>query len=340
MKEDLSSSDWKPGRIGILGSGSWATALAKIILTNKSSVNWYFRFKETVREFVESNHNPSYLTSVVFDTDQIDFYTDVPEIIAASDTILLVTPSPYIKNIFSKIRPYSLEGKFMLNAVKGIVPEDNILITDYVVREFGVPESMTGVVSGPCHAEEVALDRLSYLTVGCPDAQKGEALRRLFVNPYVMCTFGTDVAGIEYASVLKNVYAICAGICQGMRFGDNFQAVLIANAADEMRRFLNSVNAQQRCVMDSVYLGDLLVTAYSRYSRNRTLGTLVGKGYSVKQAQLEMEMVAEGYYGAHCIHEVNKEYRVPMPIAETVYQILYKRANVKASIAALSQKLK
>lgn len=333
-------TEWSPGKIGILGSGSWATALAKIILSNHERINWYFRFKDTIKDFIEYSHNPSYLTSVVFDTDRIDFFTDVPKIINESDTLLLVTPSPYVKHILSKIKPESLEGKFILNAVKGIVPEDNILITDYLMKEFGVPEEMTGVVSGPCHAEEVALDRLSYLTLGCSDHAKAKQLMKVFVNPYVLCNTGTDVTGIEYASVLKNVYAIAAGICQGIRYGDNFQAVLIANAIKEMQQFLATVANQQRSITDSVYLGDLLVTAYSRYSRNRTFGTMIGKGYSVKQAQLEMEMIAEGYYGTHCIHEVNKKYEVSMPIAETIYRILYKRANPKQAIVELSKKLK
>lgn len=334
-----SQKKWSPGNIGILGSGSWATALAKLLLSNHENINWYFRFRETVREFMADGHNPRYLSSVTFDTEKITFFTDVPKLVAQSDTLLLVTPSPYVKNILTKLKPSMLEGKFILNAVKGIVPEDNILITDYLAKNLNVPEEMMGVIGGPCHAEEVALERCSYLTLGCSHHLKAEALTKSFETPFVQCTTSTDVPGIEYASVLKNVYSIAAGICQGIRYGDNFQAVLVSNAIKEMQRFLDRVNPQERQINDSVYLGDLLVTAYSRYSRNRTFGTMIGKGYSVKQAQLEMEMVAEGYYGTNCIHQVNKKYAVPMPIAETIYQILYHRLEPKSAIRKLSYQL-
>lgn len=336
MNEKISEPKWKPGKIGIIGSGSWGTALAKIILATRPSVGWYFRFKDTVRKFKQEGHNPSYLTSVMFDTDRIDFYTDIPTIVRESDTILLVTPSPYIKNTLSKIKPSMLEGKFVLNAIKGIVPEDNVLISKYLTEKYGVPEDMIGAISGPCHAEEVALDRLSYLTVSCVDKSKAEMLRKVIEGPQVMCHTSSDITGIEYASVLKNVYAIAAGICHGMRHGDNFQAVLMSNAIGELARFIDTVHKIPRDINGTEYLGDLLVTSYSRYSRNRTFGTMIGKGYSVKLAQLEMEMVAEGYYGTKCIHEVNKKFNVDIPIADMVYRVLYEREEPKEAIDKLS----
>lgn len=331
---------WSPGRIGIIGSGSWGTALAKIILATQPKINWYFRFKETVRKFQQGGTNPSYLTTVAFDTKRIDFYTDIPSIVAASDTILLVTPSPYIKNILGKMKPETLKGKFVLNAIKGIVPEENMLISTYLAKSYGVPVDMIGAISGPCHAEEVALDRLSYLTLSCADTQKAEALAQVLRNRHIRCGTSSDVTGIEYAAVLKNVYAIAAGICHGIRHGDNFQSVLISNAIREMSRFVNVAHPISRDINGTEYLGDLLVTSYSRYSRNRTFGTMIGKGYSVKQAQLEMEMIAEGYYGAKCIHEVNTVYGVEMPIAQAVYDILYNRADPKQTISKLAAEMR
>ncbi|MDO4695148.1 NAD(P)H-dependent glycerol-3-phosphate dehydrogenase [Porphyromonas sp.] len=330
-------SKWTPGRIGIIGSGSWGTALAKIILATQPKINWYFRFKETVRQFKQLGHNPSYLTNQEFDIDRISFHTDIPRIVEESDTILLVTPSPYIKNVLGKLKPEMLKGKFFLNAIKGIVPEDNVLISDYLADEFDIPIDMIGAISGPCHAEEVALGRLSYLTVSCADIERACALQKIIEGPQVMCSMSDDVPGIEYASVLKNVYAIAAGICQGIRHGDNFQAVLISNAIGEMARFIDAAHPLERDIKGTEYLGDLLVTAYSRYSRNRTFGTMIGKGYSVKQAQLEMEMIAEGYYGTKCIHEVNKTVKAHIPIAEIMYSILYERRNPVEAIDELSK---
>lgn len=332
-------TNWHPGRIGIIGSGSWATALAKILLKTQEEVNWYFRFKETVKRFQISGHNPTYLTSVDFDVNRINFYTDIPSIIENSDTLLLVTPSPYIKGMLQKAKDESLVGKFVLNAIKGIITDEYVLISDYMKDEYGLPPEQIGVISGPCHAEEVALDRISYLTIACTDKNKAVTLSEVFSANNIYCKVSSDVTGVEYSGVLKNIYAIMAGVCQGLQLGDNFQAVLLANAAAEIETFVNGVSSKRRKITDSVYLGDLLVTAYSKYSRNRTFGTLIGRGYSVKQAQLEMEMIAEGYYGAKCIHEVNKKLRLDIPIAEAVYQILYHRADVKKTIIELSKQM-
>lgn len=329
------STNWEPGRIGILGSGSWGTALAKIILQNSKDINWYFRFKDTVKKFQQSGHNPSYLSSVHFDTNRIHFYTDINEILDHSDTLILVTPSPYVKNLLGKMKRSRMKGKFFLNAIKGIVPEENVLISDYLQEAYDVPEDMIGAIGGPCHAEEVAMDRLSYLTVACNDPCKASKFEKIFAGENIYCRLNNDVSGLEYASILKNVYAIASGICNGMLYGDNFQAVLISNATAEMRDFLDLVQNRERDISDSVYLGDLLVTAYSRFSRNRTFGTMIGKGYSVKQAQLEMEMIAEGYYGSKCVHEVSKKLNANMPIMEAVYSILYDKANANRIIKKL-----
>lgn len=328
--------DWTPKKIAIIGSGSWGTALAKILIDSGNEVCWYFRFKETVRKFQAGRHNPSYLTSVTFDLNKIRFYTDIRKAVKAADTVLLVTPSPFIKSTFDKLYPSDLIGKFVLNAVKGIIPEDYLLISDYLTQQLGVPSDMIGVISGPTHAEEVALNRMSYLTIACSDLGHAELIQKRFECDYVRTVVSSDVNGIEYCSVLKNIYAIAAGICQGLRMGDNFQAVLLANAAAEMDRFTKALSTTRKPITDSVYLGDLLVTGYSKFSRNRTFGNLLGKGRGVKQAQLEMDMIAEGYYGAKCIHEVNKQYKVFMPIAETIYQILYHKLDSQRAIDRLT----
>lgn len=328
-----------PGKIAIMGGGSWATALAKIVLSTQERINWYMRRDDQIQDFLQTGHNPSYLSAVEFDINRINFYSDINRTIEESDTLIFATPSPFLKQHLKKVTT-SLENKFIVSAIKGIVPDENMLVADYFSEYYHVPINHIAVIGGPCHAEEIALERLSYITLACPDIDYAYQLSPVFKNQYLRNYCCKDVTGIEYASVLKNVYAIVAGICHGMKYGDNFLAVFICNAIEEMRNFLYAVHGLERDITDSVYLGDLLVTAYSRFSRNRTFGTMIGKGYSVKTAQLEMEMVAEGYYGTKCIHEINEKYQVNMPILDALYAILYERKSPMVVIRQLTQTFK
>ena len=324
-----------PGKIGIMGGGSWATAIAKIILAQAESINWFIRRDDRIEDFKRLGHNPAYLTSVRFDLSRICFSSDINQVAKDSDTLIFVTPSPYLKSHLKKLK-VKIKDKFIVTAIKGIVPDENMIVSDYLCEKFGVPEENIAVIAGPCHAEEVALERLSYLTVGCKDIDKARIFARQLYGHYIKTSLNTDVVGIEYASVLKNVYAIAAGICSGLKYGDNFQAVLVSNALQEMNRFLDTVHPVDRQIHDSVYLGDLLVTCYSNFSRNRVFGTMIGKGYSVKSAQIEMEMIAEGYYGTKCIKELNRHLHVNMPILDAVYNILYERISPMIEIKLLT----
>jgi glycerol-3-phosphate dehydrogenase (NAD(P)+) len=323
------------GKLAIMGGGSWATAIAKILLSTEDSINWYIRRDDRIADFKRLGHNPAYLTSVQFDVNRINFSSDINQIVEDSEVLVFVTPSPYFKSHMKKLK-VKLRDKFVVSAIKGIVPDDNLLMSDYFHRYYGVPEENISVVAGPCHAEEVALERLSYLTVGCKEQENAQAIARKLTNSYVKTSVSEDVAGIEFSSVLKNVYAIAAGICSGLKYGDNFQAVLMANAVQEMNRFLTAVYPQERNIYDSVYLGDLLVTGYSNFSRNRTFGTMIGKGYSVKSAQVEMEMIAEGYFGTKCMKEINRHCHVNMPILDAVYNILYERIAPQIEVKLLT----
>lgn len=320
-----------PGRIAVMGGGSWATALSKLLLNNCKSITWYMRRDDRIEEFKRLGHNPAYLTDVNFDISRIHFTSDINEACDTCDTLLLVMPSPYFKTHLEKLTT-DISQKAVVSAVKGIVPDDNELITDYMSKHYGVSPMRMLVVSGPCHAEEVALDRPSYLTIGCHDMARAELFGQCLTGKNSHAIISSDVDGIEYAAVLKNVYAIAAGIIHGMKMGDNFSAMLISNAIREMQRFVDAANPRPREICDSVYLGDLLVTAYSRFSRNHNFGSMIGKGYSVKAARMEMEQTAEGYYGAKCITDINDErYGVDMPILNAVYNILYH--NVSATKA-------
>ena len=322
-----------PGKIAIIGGGTWATAIAKLILNNTDSINWYMRRKDRIDDFKRLGHNPAYLSSVKFDISRIHFSNNLNMTIRNSDTLIFVTPSPYLKQHLKKLKT-PLYNKFIVSAIKGIVPDENMIVTDYLKNFYHVPESHLAVIGGPCHAEEGARERLCYLTIGCADTERAKTVANMLNGNFLKTSISQDVEGIEYGSVLKNVYAIAAGICYGLKYGDNFQAVLISNAIQELNRFVNAVNPIDRNICESVYLGDLLVTAYSRFSRNHTFGTMIGKGYSVKTAQIEMEMVAEGYYGTKCIKEVNEKYNVEMPILDAVYNILY---NKKSSFTEIRQ---
>lgn len=293
------------------------------------------RRDDRIEEFKRLGHNPAYLTSVHFNLDEIEFHSDINKIAQAYDTLVFVTPSPYLKNHLRKLKT-RLRDKFIVTAIKGIVPDENLVCSEYFHEVLDVPYDNLACIGGPSHAEEVALERLSYLTVGCSDPDKANGFANVLSGRYIKTKTSSDVIGIEYSSVLKNVYAIAAGICSGLKYGDNFQAVLMANALQEMSRFLQCVHPIERHMEDSVYIGDLLVTGYSNFSRNRTFGTMIGKGYSVKSAQIEMEMIAEGYFGTKCMKEINKHMHVNMPILDAVYNILYERISPQIEIKLLT----
>ena len=323
------------GKIAIIGGGSWATAIAKIVIGKTDHIGWYIRRDDSIENFRRMGHNPNYLTSVRFNVDNIFFSSDLNKIVEAYDTLVFVIPSPYLKNHLKKLKT-RLRDKFIITAIKGLVADDNLACSEFFHNVYDVPISSLACIGGPSHAEEVALERLSYLTVGCSDQDKAQAFADVIASEYIKTKTSSDVLGIEYSSVLKNVYAIAAGICSGLKYGDNFQAVLMANAVQEMSRFLSAIYPLERNVYDSVYLGDLLVTGYSNFSRNRTFGTMIGKGYSVKSAQIEMEMIAEGFFGTKCMKEKNKHMHVNMPILDAVYNILYERISPQIEIKLLT----
>jgi glycerol-3-phosphate dehydrogenase (NAD(P)+) len=327
-------------RVAIIGGGSWATALAHIVLQNCKHINWYIYEKELIDHLTEHKNNPKYLSALIFDTTQITFYNDIQKVVAESDIILMVVPSAYIKGTMGEA-DIDFSGKTFISAVKGIIPMDNLTVTQYFAQRYNIPDDRLMVVSGPSHAEEVAMQRLTYLTVGCSDTARAEELSELIRCSFVKTIISNDVTGIEYVAVLKNIYALATGIAHGLGYGDNFIAVLVSNAVREMKRFLNKAykGTTKRKIHHSVYLGDLLVTAYSQFSRNRTFGTMIGKGYSVKSTMLEMNMVAEGYYAIACLKEINKNHEVDMPIADAVYNILYERFSPSLEMRILTDKL-
>ncbi len=325
-------------RVAVIGNGSWATALIKLLCTNLSSVGWFVRSADTISYIKEHKRNPRYLESVKLEPERLSMSDDINSVISNADILVVATPSAFLQDVMANVK-VDLKDKFIVSAVKGILPHTNKTVGEYFNEEYGVPFDNIGVLAGPCHSEEIALERLSYLTFCCKKKENAELLAKLFATPYLKTITGKDIYGIEYASILKNVYAVAAGICHGLGYGDNFSAVLIANSHLEMKRFLNETYPTTRNTSESVYLGDLLVTCYSQFSRNRLFGTMIGKGYSVSSAQVEMNMIAEGYYAAKGIYEINKKHGVDMPIANAVYNILYEKISPTIEIAILSGKL-
>jgi glycerol-3-phosphate dehydrogenase (NAD(P)+) len=331
MKDDI--------KVAVIGGGSWATALVKILCNNLSSVNWWMRNEEAVNHILKYRHNPNYLQSVEFDVNKINISSDLKAILVPSDIIIIATPSAFLVSIFKDLNPEILKDKIIFSAVKGIVPEFNAIPARFIHKTFGTPYKNIGIICGPCHAEEVALERLSYLTIASQEDRIAEKMASLLSCRYIKTTTSDDLIGTELSAVLKNVYALASGICSGLGYGDNFQAVLISNAIQESENFIDEVSPIHRDVKTSAYLGDLLVTAYSQFSRNRTFGFMIGKGYSVKTAQLEMNMIAEGYYATKCIIEINKKFQVEIPIVEAVYNILYEKISPVIEMRILTDKL-
>lgn len=324
--------------VGVVGSGSFATAIVKMLLENAKLVHWCVR-NEFVKGALElRGHNPNYLTSVTFDVKKLKLTTDVNELVSECDIIVLATPSIYLADAIEKMT-CDYEGKLFVSAIKGIVPKHNDVVAHYLRDVFKIGFRSQAVIAGPCHAEEVAMERLSYLTIAAAEKEHIDALRELFTSDYIKVSCSKDILGNEYSAILKNIYAIAAGIASGLGYGDNFNAVLVSNAIREMELFLDAIYPEHREVNDSAYLGDLLVTAYSLFSRNRNLGNLIGKGYTVKSAVQSMCMVAEGYYATRGIYEIAFEKKLKTPIINTVFSILYEGKDAEKQFKKLTEKL-
>ena len=330
----------KKSKIAVIGEGSWATAIVKLLLNNVDQINWYVRDKNAIDYIKRHYHNPNFLSSVELDVNKIRFYNSAVDEIFDSDLIFFVVPSAFLQVTIDGLPSNAFDDKFVISAIKGIVPCDNLTVCSYFNQKYNVPESNLAVISGPCHAEEVALERLSYLTISSEKPEYSRFISNLLDCRYIKTSVSDDIYGIEYSSILKNIMAVAAGICHGLGYGDNFQSVLISNAIQEIQRFVSIVHPISRDINASVYLGDLLVTAYSQFSRNRTFGNMIGKGYSVKSAQLEMNMIAEGYYASEGIYEINKKYNVHMPITNALYNILYQKISPAIEIRLLTEELR
>ncbi|MDC6385251.1 NAD(P)H-dependent glycerol-3-phosphate dehydrogenase [Flagellimonas taeanensis] len=327
-------------RFGVFGGGSWGTAIVKMLLENLDSVGWYMRSDSAIRYIKKEGHNPNYLSSVEFEVEQLHLSHDINEIAQSSDVLIFAIPSAFLESELSKLN-LSLKDKIVFSAIKGIVPETGLIVGEHFHEHYDIPFENIGVLTGPCHAEEVALERLSYLTIACADAEKAKMVAKHVKSEYIRTKISDDIIGTEYAAMLKNIYAIAAGIAHGLGYGDNFQSVLMSNAIREMKRFIDRVYKMKRNINASAYLGDLLVTGYSTFSRNRMFGNMIGKGYTVKSAMMEMNMVAEGYYATKSAHLLMEklEKKSKTPIINAVYQILYKEKNPKKVFEKLTERL-
>lgn len=333
--------------IGIIGSGSWATALAKILTDNGQRINWYIRNPATIQQLLHRRHNPHYLSAAYFDVQALEMNVSLEAVVAQSDVLVMAIPSAYIQATLEKLPPEALQGKTVVSAIKGILPGCNLLLNEYLAQTFQFPPDKYLTLLGPCHAEEVAGEKLSYLTFSGSNPELAAAVAQCFRTEYINTVVNADVMGAQYAAVLKNIYALGAGIAHGLEYGDNFQSVYIANAAGEMENFLQQAARVHGASFDcsnhnysaSVYLGDLLVTCYSLFSRNRTFGNMLGKGYSVQSATLELNMVAEGYNASKCIYLLNQDLQAHTPIALILYEILWNQLPAADGFARIEKML-
>lgn len=325
-------------KFAVIGGGSWATAIAKMLCVNQTEICWYMRNQNAIDHLKTEKHNPNYLSSVEFDTKKLKLTTDINEAVSYADILIFAIPSAFLNTELEKLTE-SLTKKVIFSAIKGIVPETFLIVGEHFHRKYDIPYENIGVITGPCHAEEVALERLSYLTIACADASKAKIVAKNLSSNYIKTKISDDIIGTEYAAMLKNIYAIAAGMAHGLGYGDNFQALLMSNAIREMKKFIRKVHKMKRNINDSAYLGDLLVTGYSVFSRNRMFGNMIGKGYTVKSAMMEMSMVAEGYYAVKSAYKLNQDYQAKTPIIDAVYQILYESKDPKSVFKKLTDKL-
>lgn len=325
-------------RCGVIGYGTWATALVYTLIRNGKEIWWHIRNDEVLESVTTEGRNAKYLSDVELNKDKINATSDIDDVVRNCEVILVAAPSAYLRDFMSGLTE-SLDGKFILSATKGIVPEDYVTITEYFNRNFAVPYDRLGLISGPSHAEEVSRNKLSYLTVATKDPENGRMIGEMFATDSVKISYSEDIYGIEYAGILKNIYALASGLCTGLGYGDNFRAVLISACAAEMTRYIQESYPFGRCTLNSAYLGDLLVTSYSNFSRNRRLGQMIGRGCTVKSALNEMTMVAEGYFASACIRHINQKHNISMPIADMVYDVLYRRANPRKRMKELTELL-
>ncbi|HUH33485.1 MAG TPA: NAD(P)H-dependent glycerol-3-phosphate dehydrogenase [Daejeonella sp.] len=328
-------------KIAVIGGGSWATAIVKILSDNlvEKEIFWWMRSQIAIDHIHQFKRNPNYLSSVEIKVPGCNISSDIKELISKSDAVLLNVPAAFLKEALAGVTAEDLKGKKVISAIKGIVPDENLIIGEFMNQKFGVSLDDVLIISGPCHAEEVAFEKLSYLTIAGRDADAAACFASMMSTRYIKTNISDDIYGTEYGAVLKNIYAVASGICHGVGYGDNFQAVLISNAIREMKRFVDAVHPIDRDIKEPAYLGDLLVTAYSQFSRNRTFGNMIGKGYTVTSAQLEMNMIAEGYYAANCIHQINRKYKVNIPICRAVYAIIYERHSPQIEMKLLAEQL-
>jgi glycerol-3-phosphate dehydrogenase (NAD(P)+) len=328
-------------KIAVIGGGSWATANVKMLLDNTSEkeVFWWMRNEDSIEHIRNFKHNPNYLSSVEIRLPEENISKDIVQVITNADMVLLNVPAAFLKDALADVLPEHFAGKKVISAIKGIVPEHNMIVAEFMHSQYNVPLEDIIVISGPCHAEEVALEKLSILTIACLNIDLASRFANMLNTRYVKTNSSDDIYGTEYSAVLKNIYAVASGICHGVGYGDNFQAVLISNAIREIKNFVDAVHPIDRDIKESAYLGDLLVTAYSQFSRNRMFGNMIGKGYTVKSAQLEMNMIAEGYYAVNSLHQINKNYKVPMPICRAVYAILYEKHSPHIEMRLLADQL-
>lgn len=325
-------------KFAVIGGGSWATAIAKMLCVNAPQIAWYMRNADAIAHIKEHHHNPNYLSSVEFNTDKLLLTSDINEAVAYADYIIFAIPSAFLSSELAKLT-VSLKGKVIFSAIKGIVPETSLIVGEHFHKIFDIDYNNIGVITGPCHAEEVALERLSYLTIACGDADKAGIVGHALAGNFIKVKISDDIIGTEYAAMLKNIYAIAAGIAHGLGYGDNFQSVLMSNGIREMKKFIRKVHHMKRNINDSAYLGDLLVTGYSIFSRNRMFGNMIGKGYTVKSAMMEMSMVAEGYYAVKSAYKLNLDYGAKTPIINAVYSILYEGKDARKVFKKLTDKL-
>ena len=329
----------KASRCAVVGHGSWATAIVKVLTINDSEVYWYVRNPEVLESLRSEGHNCRYLSDVELDMNRIHLSDDLNEAVSNTDILFLVMPAAFLKCYLSDLR-VSLKDKMVVSAIKGIIPDENQFVTDYLKQQYGLSDSHLCFICGPTHAEEVGHGQLTYLTLACRNIVNARAVGEKLKTTSIKVSWQRDIDYLVRSSVFKNIYAVMVGIAVGMGYGDNFVSVLVANCIKEMYFLLDPQSVNDLTKFNpSNFFGDLLASCYSSHSRNRQFGMLIGRGNTVKTALNEMTMVAEGYYASKMISTLPEAQRQKMPIADMVSQILHQGVPARKAMKRLEELL-
>ena len=319
-------------KIGMIGAGSWGTALTWLLTNNGHQVTVWSALADEITMLQEKHEQTSKLPGVILD-DSVVFTTDLKAAVEGMDLLVLAVPSPFTRSTAHQLKDVAAQGQIIVNVAKGV--EENTLMTLSQIIEEEIPQANVAVLSGPSHAEEVSRELPTTVVVGAETEETAIYLQKIFMNDVFRVYTSPDIKGIELGGSLKNVIALAAGVADGLGYGDNTKAALITRGIAEITRLGVKMGGKLESFTGLTGIGDLIVTCASKHSRNRKAGVLIGEGMTMEEAMAEVKMVVEGVYSAKAARELAEKYEVSMPIVEKVNQVLFEGKPAKDAVSEL-----